>query len=177
VTLDWCYDASLLAAATFGVAATPEVLRALDDLDRGRLDVGRRAKLDALLIDRSLAAGDVEGLLDRLLRIAPAERSPTVWRAIETAVFDRLAAHLREERFDEAMNLWARIASGPWRPETDLPGELTRRVADSLPPARVSLFRQRLVQVRDGLESSTIPADRRRMLDETLRTVDKIQVR
>lgn len=175
--LDWCYESSLLAAATFGVAATPAVLRALEGVDRGGLDAGRRAKLDALLIDRSLAAGDVDGLLDRLLRVAPDDRSPVVWRAIETAAFDRLDAAIGDGRFDDALNLWAGFASGPWGLETDLPGELTGRLADSLPPERIPDFRRRLVEVRDGLDPTKIPVERGRMLEEASRKVDKDRAR
>ncbi len=174
-TLDWCYDATLLAVATLGDAGTPDVLEALSNLDRGRLDAGRRAKLDALLIERSTAAGDVSGLIERLLGIPVGERSPTVWRALETAVLDELAARLRANRLDEALNLWGRIASGSWRPGADFPGEATRRLADSVTPARAPALRRAVAEVRDRLAASNALPERREMLEETLRKLDKYQ--
>jgi len=172
-TLDWCYEASLLASATLGTAATPDVLQALDDLDRSRLDAGRRARFDALLVDRCLAAGDLAGLLDRLLRIPDRERTPTVWRAVETAAFGRLAALLREDRFDDALDLWGRIAVAPWRPGSDFPGDLTRRIAEGADRGRLPAFRARLAGALDRLDPATIPTGRREMLEGSLRKLDK----
>lgn len=171
-TLDWCYEATLLASATLGTAATPDVLDALDDLDRRRLDADRRVRFDALLVDRCLAAGDLPGMLDRLLRIPDRERTPTVWRAIETVAFARLAALLREDRFNDALNLWERIAVAAWRPGSDFPGDLTRRVAEGADRGRLQAFRLRLAGTLDRLDPRTLPPGRREMLEGSLRKLD-----
>lgn len=92
--LDWCRDASLLALGSLSEAASiAEALPgALLAIDRGRLDPTRRAILDDLLIDQIQggAAPDPGAVLERLLRIPSEERSPQVWRTIETAAANRL---------------------------------------------------------------------------------------
>lgn len=92
--LDWCRDASFLALGSSSEAAPiAEALPgALLAVDRGRLDPARRAILDALLIDQIQggSAPDPRAILERLLQIPSAERSPQVWRTIETAAANRL---------------------------------------------------------------------------------------
>lgn len=171
-TLDWCYESTLLALARGG--GTPaEVLHALTSLDRDRLDVARRATLDALLIDRSLAGGDVEGLLDRLLRIPGRSRTAAVWSAIETAAFDQVAERLRDDRFGEAVDLWFRIIVGPWPPTSNFPAEITRRLADAADATRLPTFRRRLAEARDRLAAQKILPERGVMLSDMLRKLDR----
>ena len=84
--LDWCREAALPALGSSAEArpiaeALPGVLLAID---RGRLDPARRAVLDDLLIDQAINSDEPRAFLERLLKIPPEDRSPRVWRTIET---------------------------------------------------------------------------------------------
>jgi len=94
--LDWSRAAAPLALGSSREAgpiaeALPKVLLSID---RDRLDPPRRAILDELLIDQATGAGPGEpwAFLGRLLQIPPEDRSPRVWRTIETAASKGYAA-------------------------------------------------------------------------------------
>ncbi|MDG3003432.1 hypothetical protein [Paludisphaera mucosa] len=177
-TLDWCHEVVLQSLLQAPPEAAPvdvsEVLPALSKLDRVRLAPGRRGLLDALLIDQSIAAGEAAGLLDTLLKIPAANRSPIVWRAIESTALDRIASLSRVGEFQGLLDLWSRLVMGPWPPGSRYPAELTRRVAAAASadaPIRVGPFRRSLVEARERLTTLKILPERRQMLDEQLERI------
>lgn len=179
--LDWCHDAVLLTLARDGPGPGPggraeDLLQILTSLDRSRLDGPRIATLDALLIDRFLAAGDGAGLLDHYLKLRPRDRSPVVWRAIETTALGRVASLERAGEFREVLDHWFRLAVGPWPPGSPFPGRLTRRVAaaaEADPALRLGPFRRRLAEARDRLAAAGLLPDQRDMLTAELVRLDK----
>ena len=178
--IDWCYDSALLglsAGLPEGGAVQPaDVLAALAGVDRERLDPVRRARFDALLIDQSLALGDVQGLFDRLWRLPARSRTPQVWHAIEWTTMTLVAQRLDEAEFSDVLDLWHRVVVGPWPPDSAFPGRLTQRVgsaAETDAPNRLAPFRRRLVEARDQLASLRILPERREMLKHHLDRIDR----
>lgn len=181
-TLDWCYDAVLLSLTSQAgevknaVGRSGELLDALSYIDRERLPPPRRTKFDDLLIDQSIAIGDVGGLLQRLFRIQAGSRTPKVWRTIETLALERLAELLRGRDWPGALDLWHPVAIGPWPPESDFPARFTRRIAlaaEAEGAQRLEAFRRRLAEACSGFEGSQIPAARRSALLEELKPIEK----
>lgn len=170
-TLDWCYETTLLDRSSAPGAKSPEILSALSQVDRERLDVNRRRTFDALLIHQGMLILDIDGLLERLLKIPGRSRSEEVWGAIETAALDRVAARLRDGRFREALELWHRLVVGPWPPRSGFLADLTRRLGDiaANDPARVDEWRRRLSDARDQLTRVSILPERRDMLEGALK--------
>jgi hypothetical protein len=160
-TLDWCLDAALLSLrgpshddpapdSPPSLARTELDLHAvLETIDRNRLDPRRRTILDELMIDQSTAAGASWPLLQRLLRIAPHDRSPRVWRAIETTVMSRLAALAQADDFPNALDFWSDQILRPWPSGSAFPSHLTQRfgaIADAA-PRRLGPYRSRLADM------------------------------
>lgn len=181
-TLDWCYDAALSAMTAPGEEVHPrsirtsEILDLLSIMDPVRLDPPRRSKFDALLIDQLASVGDFDGLLKRLLQRPAQSRSPIVWRAIETVVLLKTSDSLLREDFSRALDLWHRVVIGPWRPNSEFPSRLTRRVASAAQaggPDRIELFRRLLTSACTQLDASRILSSRRKMLEAELRKLEK----
>ncbi len=151
-----------------------DLRKLLDSVDRNRLDPRRRAILDELTIDQSTTAGDSWPLLQRLLRIPPLDRSPRVWRAVETTAMSRLAELARADDFDAALDFWSDQVLRPWPPGSVFPSHLTQRfaaVADTS-PVRLRRYRNRLADALN-LASTRVPAaPQTSVLADELKRVD-----
>ena len=140
---------------------------------RDRLDPGLRPVYDDLLVDTLLHARRSTELIDRLMRIPAAERSPSLLRHLETAQTAALqrASSARNQR--QAMALWADVIRSPG--SRDFASTFTQRVGrlSDENPVRLTDWRDRL---RSSLRANPDPANIPIIQAELTRVVEKIGV-
>lgn len=117
---------------------------------RDRVDPTLRPLYDDLLVDTLLQAGRAPELINRLEKIAPPERSPSVRRHLETAQTAALqrAATARNER--QALALWAEVVRAPG--SRDFARTFTERVGriEDESPVRLGRWRELLHSTLGG---------------------------
>lgn len=144
---------------------------ALLGIARDRLDPGLRPVYDDLLVDTLTQARRAPELIDRLTRIAPADRSASVRRHLETAQTAALQRAASARNLRQAMTLWADVVRAPG--SRDFVPTFTQRVAGLAAdnPVRLSDWRGRLLS---SLQAKPDPANLAVIRAELIRVLDKL---
>ena len=153
--LNWVVKTAIHNFQTTATAPKADLGGTLLALGRDRLDPGLRPLHDDLLVDVLLHADRASELIERLSRIPPAERTPTLRRHLETAQTAALQRAATAKDFRQALTLWNDVIRAPGsrdfvRVFTDRVG----RLAES--PVRQADWRTRL---RAALKGSADPGN------------------
>ncbi len=140
-------------------------------IDRDRLEPAFKPIYDALVVETLLRSKRSTELIERLTRILPAERSPSVHRHLETAQAAALQRAIVAKNARQAMSLWTDVIRSTG--SRDFVSVFTQRVghlADET-PSRLSDWRDRL---RGALHANPEPTNLPLIQAELNRVVDRL---
>jgi hypothetical protein len=126
----------------------------LPRIARENLDPPFRQILDELMAEALLNSGNLDELLDRLMRIPRVESSPRNIRLIETIAMSRLASFDAGQSIERPLDLWDQVIRRPWPRDHLFPAQFMHRLGalvDSCPPAARDIYHQRLLQAKSDL--------------------------
>jgi hypothetical protein len=147
----------------------------LQTIARESVNLPLRPILDELMSDALLNSGNLDQLLEWLMRIPPAECSPRNCRLIETVAMSWLANIHAGRSITPALDLWDEVIRRPWPGGQEFSAEFTHRLGalvDACPPSAHERFRLRLVEARRFLSLNSQHSPSVELVNEELKRLD-----